>query len=50
MSEDVEARFRKPKIVYEERELVGKAIPSSTKYKKKRAVTILANGKFLGLS
>ena len=41
MSEDGEARFREPKTVYEERELiVEKAIPSSTKYKNKWAVTI----------
>ena len=40
MCEDGEARFREPKTVYEERELVEKAIPSSTKYKKKWAVTI----------
>ena len=32
MSEDGEARFREPKTVYEERELVKNAIPSSTKY------------------
>ena len=31
MSEDEEARFREPKTVYEEQELVEKAIPSSTK-------------------
>ena len=35
MSEDGEARFSEPKTVYEERELVEKAIPSSTKHKKK---------------
>ena len=36
-----EARFREPKTVYEERELmVEKAIPSSTKYKDKLAVPI----------
>ena len=41
MSEDGEARFREPKTVYyEERELVEKAIPSSTKYRNKWAVTI----------
>ena len=40
MCEDGEARFREPKTVYEERELVEKAIPSSTKYKNKWAVTI----------
>ena len=40
MSEDVEARFREPKTVYGERELVEKAIPSSTKYRNKRAGTI----------
>ena len=41
MSEDGEARFREPKTVYEERELiVEKAIPSSSKYKNKWAVTI----------
>ena len=40
MSEDGEARFRGRKMVYEERELVAKAIPSSTKYGKKWAVTI----------
>ena len=38
MSEDGEARFREPKTVYyEERELVEKAIPSSTKYRNKWA-------------
>ena len=43
MSEDGEARFRKPKTVYyEERELVEKAIPSSTKYRNKWAVTIFS--------
>ena len=46
MSEDGEARFSEPKTVYEERELVEKTIPSSTKYKNKWAVTIF--GKFLG--
>ena len=40
MREDGEARFREPKTVYEDRELVEKAIPSSTKYKNKWAVTI----------
>ena len=40
MSEDGEARFREPKTVYEERELVEKAILSSTKYRSKSAVTI----------
>ena len=48
MSEDGEARFREPKTVYEERKSVEKAIPSSTNYKNEWAVTILANGKFLG--
>ena len=48
MSEDGEVRFRVPKTVYEERELVEKSIPSSTKYKNKWEATILANGKFLG--
>ena len=38
-SEDREARFREPTTVYEERELVKKAIPPSTKYKNKWAVT-----------
>ena len=42
MSVDGEARFREPKTVYEERELVEKAIPSSTKYRNKWAVTISA--------
>ena len=42
MSEDGEARFREPKTVYEERELVRKAIPSSTKYRNKWAVTIFS--------
>ena len=38
---DHEWRFREPKAVYEERELIlEKAIPSSTKYKNKWAVTI----------
>ena len=40
MREDGEARFREPKTVYEDRELVEKATPSSTKYKNKWAVTI----------
>ena len=40
MSEDGEARFREPKTVYEEGEFVEKAIPPSTKYNNKRAVTI----------
>ena len=40
MSEDGEARFREPKTVYEERELVEKAIPLSTKYKNKWVVTV----------
>ena len=40
MRKDGEARFREPKTVYEDRELVEKAIPSSTKYKNKWAVTI----------
>ena len=40
MSEDGEATFREPKTVYEERELVKKAIPSPTNYKNKWAVTI----------
>ena len=40
MSEDEEARFRERKTVYEEGELVEKAIPSSTKHKDKWAVTI----------
>ena len=39
MNEDGEARFMEPKTVYEERELVERAIPSSTKYKNKWAVT-----------
>ena len=49
MSEDGEARFREPKTVYEERELiVEKAIPSSTKYKNKWAVTIFGEWQCLG--
>ena len=40
MSEDGDARFREPKMVYEECELVVKAILSSTKYRNKWAVTI----------
>ena len=32
MSEDGEPRFREPKAVYEERELVEKAIPPSTNH------------------
>ena len=49
MSEDGEARFSEPKTVYEERELVEKAIPSSTKHKKKMGGNnFLTNGKFLG--
>ena len=42
MSEDGEARFREPKMVYEERKLVRKAIPSSTKYGNKWAVTVFS--------
>ena len=33
-------RFREPKAVVEEEDLVDKAIPTSTKYKNKWAVTI----------
>ena len=40
MREDGEARFREPNTVYEDRELVEKAIPSSTKYRNKWTVTI----------
>ena len=40
MSEDGEARFRKPKTVYEQREWVEKVIPSSNKCKNKWAVAI----------
>ena len=40
MSEDGEARFTERKTVYEERELVEKAIRSWTKYMNKWAVTI----------
>ena len=40
MREDGEARFREPKTVYEDRELVEKATPSSTKYNNKWTVTI----------
>ena len=40
LNEDGEPRFRKPKTVQEERELVEKVIPSSTKYRNKWAVTI----------
>ena len=40
MCEDGEASFREPKTVYQEHELVGKAISSSTKCKNKWAVTI----------
>ena len=39
MSEDGDARFREPKTVYEESELVVKAILSSIKYKNKWEVT-----------
>lgn len=42
ISEDGEGRFREPKMIYEECELVRKAIPSSTKYKNKWAVTIFS--------
>ena len=45
MGGDGEARFRKPKTVYEERELIEKAIPFSTKYKNKWAVTIFGEWK-----
>ena len=45
MSEDGEARFREPKPVYEERELVEKAIPYSAKYKNKWTVTIFGEWK-----
>ena len=40
LSEDGEARFRQPKTVYEEHELVKKTIPLSTKYESKWRVTI----------
>ena len=40
MSEDGEGIFREPRTVCEERELVEKAILSSTKYNNKWAVTI----------
>ena len=40
MSEDGEARFREPKTLYEEGELVEKAIPPSTKDNNKWALTI----------
>ena len=40
MREDGESRFREPKTVYEEGELVEKAIPPSTKYNNKWALTI----------
>ena len=43
MSEDGEARFRESKTVYEERELVEKAIPQSTKHNNFWRI-----GKFLG--
>ena len=46
MREDGEARFREPKTINEERELVKKAIPSSTKYKNKWAVTIFGDWQF----
>ena len=43
MSENGEARFRKPKTVYEEHKLTDKkAFPFSTKYKNEWAVTIFA--------
>ena len=45
MTEDGEARFREPKPVYQERELVEKAIPYSAKYKNKWAVTIFSKWK-----
>ena len=45
MSEDGEARCREQKTVYEEREFVEKAIPSSTKYKNKWAITIFGEWK-----
>ena len=40
MIEDGEARFREPKTVYQECELVEKAIPWSIKYNNKWAATI----------
>ena len=40
MTEGGEARFREPKTVYEERDLVEKAVPLSTKYNNKWLVTI----------
>ena len=46
MSEDGDARFREPKMVYEECELVVKAIPSSAKYNNKWAVTIFGEWQF----
>ena len=45
MSEEGEARFREPKPVYEERELVEKAIPYSAKCKNKWTVTIFGEWK-----
>ena len=47
MTENGEARFREPKIVLEELELVEKATLSSTKYKETWAATNF--GKFICL-
>ena len=41
-------RFREPKTFCEEVELVEKAVPSSTKYKNKWAVTVFSEWQLLG--
>ena len=46
MSEDGDARFREPKMVYQGCQLAVKAIPLSTKYKNKWAVTIFGEWQF----
>lgn len=48
MSEEgaLSVRFREPKILCEEQELVEKAVPSSTKYKNKWALSVFGEWQF----
>ena len=48
MSEEgvLSVRFREPKTFYEEEELVEKAVPSSTKYKNKWALSVVGEWQF----
>ena len=50
MSEEgaLSVRVREPKTFCDEEELVEKAVPSSTKYKNKWALSVLVNGNLLG--